>query len=175
MSMERKKKRSLIFPLLTGLLAAACLIMGVLLLRGSWKPAESREIAEESGALQGMLPGMSADEIKEELNRRVAEGELAISINSVLEFETGASEGFVRIENSAKNHYTMVVEMYLNDTGERIYQSGGIKPGYFLEKARLDRELPQGDYPVTVHFKAYDEGDNYMGEANAETIVRILN
>ena len=175
MPMRMNKKRTMIFPVLTGLLAAACLVMGVVLLRGSWKPAESREIAEESGALQGMLPGMSADEIQAELNRRVSEGELAISINSVLEFETGASEGLLRIENSAKNHYTMVVEMYLNDTGERIYQSGGIKPGYFLEKARLDQELPQGDYPVTVHFKAYDEKDDYMGEANAETIVRILN
>ena len=168
-------RRKLIFPVLTGLLAAACLIMGVVLLRGSWKPVESRELAEESGALQGMLPGMSPEEIKEELNRRVSEGELAISINSVLEFETGTSEGLIRIENSAKNHYTMVVEMYLNDTGEMIYRSGGIKPGYFLEKARLDTELAQGDYPVTVHFKAYDEEDNYMGEANAETVVRILN
>jgi len=169
------KQRPLIFPALTGLLAVACLIMGVFLLRGSWKPAQSQRIAEETGALQGMLPGMSADEIQAELNRRVSEGELAISINSVLEFETGASEGLLRIENSEKNHYTMVVEMYLNDTGERIYQSGGIKPGYFLEKARLDQPLPKGDYPVTVHFKAYDEEDNYIGEANAETVVRILN
>lgn len=173
--MRTNNKRLLILPVLAGFLAVVCLIMGVLLLNGSWKPAESSEIAEESGALQGMLPGMSADEIQAELNRRVAEGELAISINSVLEFETGTSEGLLRIENSAKNHYTMVVEMYRNDTGEQIYRSGGIKPGYFLEKARLDQELPQGDYPVTVHFKAYDEEDNYMGEANAETVVRILN
>lgn len=173
--MAEKKRRNLLFPVLTALFAIACLVMGVLLLHGSWKPAESQRIVEESGALQGMLPGMSEDEILEELNRRVSEGELAISINSTLEFETGDSEGQLRIENSAKNHYTMVVEMYLNDTGERIYQSGGIKPGYFLEKACLDKVLEKGDYPVTVHFKAYDENDNYMGEANAETVVRILN
>ena len=43
------------------------------------------------------------------------------------------------------------------------------------EKACLDKELEKGDYPVTVHFKAYDEEDNYMGEANAKTVVRILN
>lgn len=173
--MKTSKKRNLVFPILTGLLAVACLIMGVVMLRGSWRATESREIAEETGALQGMLPGMSADEIQAELNRRVSEGELAISINNTLEFETGESEGLIRIENSEKNHYTMVVEMYLNDTGERIYQSGGIKPGYFLEKARLDQVLEKGDYPVTVHFKAYDEEGSYMGEANAETVVRILN
>jgi len=170
-----KTSKKLIVPVLTGLLAVACLIMGIILLRGSWKPAESRKITEESGALQGMLPGMSEDEIRTELNRRVSEGELAISINNTLEFETGESEGLLRIENSVKNHYTMVIEMYLNDTGERIYQSGGIKPGYFLEKARLDKVLEQGDYPVTVHFKAYDEEDTYIGEANAGTVVRILN
>ena len=173
--MKANKKRALIFPALTGILALACLLMGVYLIQGSWKPAESQKIAEESGALQGMLPGMSEDEIRAELNRRVSEGELAISINSVLEFETGESEGLLRIENSEKNHYTMVVEMYLNDTGERIYQSGGIKPGYFLEKARLDQALTKGDYPVTVHFKAYDDDGNYIGEANAETVVRVLN
>lgn len=173
--MRGKSKRNLLFPVLTGILALVCLLMGIYLIRGSWKPEESQMIAEESGALQGMLPGMSEDEIRAELNRRVSEGELAISINSVLEFETGESEGLLRIENSAKNHYTMVVEMYLNDTGERIYQSGGIKPGYFLEKARLEKALAMGDYPVTVHFKAYDDDGGYIGEANAETVVRILN
>ena len=173
--MAEKKRKNLLFPVLTALLAVSCFVMGLLLLRGSWKPLESQRIAEETGALQGMLPGMSEDEIRAELNRRVSEGELAISINSTLEFETGESEGLLRIENSEKNHYTMVVEMYLNDTGERIYQSGGIKPGYFLEKARLDQVLDKGDYPVTVHFKAYDEEGSYIGEANAETVVKILN
>ena len=108
------KKRNLLFPVLTALLAVVCLAMGVLLLRNQ-----------------------------------------------------------MRIENRAKNHYTMVVEMYLKDTGEQIYQSGGIKPGYFLEKDRLDTVLPKGEYPVTVTFKAYDEKDQYIGEANAETKIRI--
>ena len=167
------KKRNLLFPVLTALLAVVCLAMGVLLLRNSWKKGEEHRIVEDSGALQGMLPGMSEDEIIAELNRRVSESQLAISINSVLEFEDGTSEGQMRIENSAKNHYTMVVEMYLKDTGEQIYQSGGIKPGYFLEKDRLDTVLPKGEYPVTVTFKAYDEKDQYIGEANAETKIRI--
>lgn len=168
-------KRHILLPVLTALLALVCLGMGVYLIKSSWKPEAVQKIAEEEGALQGMLPGMSEDEIRAEMNRRVSESELAISINSTLEFENGSSEGQLRIENSAGNHYRMVVEMYLNETGEMIYQSGGIKPGYFLEKDRLDVVLEKGDYPVTVHFKAYDDNDNYVGEANAETVVKILN
>jgi len=169
------KRRKLLFPILFLLLALACLAMGILLLRSSWKEGSRERIAEEEGALQGMLPGMSEDEIIAELNRRVTESQLAISINSVLEFETGESEGELRIENSAKNHYKMVVEMNRNDTGELIYRSGGIRPGFFLEKDRLDVVLSKGEYPVTVHFKAYDDEDRYVGEANAETIIRIRN
>lgn len=169
------KNRRMLLPVMTVVLSLICLILGGALLAKSWKGETVQKIAEEEGALAGMLPGMSADEIQAELDRRVSENQLAISINSTLEFENGTSEGDIRVENSAKNHYMMVVEMYLNETGELIYRSGGIRPGYFLEKDRLDVELEKGDYPVTVHFKAYDDDNNYMGEANAETTIHIRN
>ena len=78
--------------------------------------------------------------------------------------------------NTKNNHYLMVVEMERKDTGERIYQSGAMEPGNYLEQDRLDVDLPKGDYEVSIHFKNYDaKSEEYVGEAVTENVVHILN
>ena len=81
----------------------------------------------------------------------------------------------MRIVNTKNNHYLMVVEMERKDTGERIYQSGAMEPGNYLEKDKLDVDLPKGDYPVRIRFKNYDpKSEEYIGEAVAESVVHVL-
>ena len=151
-----------------------CLCAGAWLFIASWKDDDER-LARERDAQEGYLPGMTRDEIQKMMDDKVAEGSVQININSELVFENGRSKGLVRIVNTKNNHYLMVVEMERKDTGERIYQSGAMEPGNYLEKDKLDVDLPKGDYPVRIRFKNYDpKSEEYIGEAVAESVVHVL-
>lgn len=137
---------------------------------------EKEGLPRQRNAEMGYLPGMSEAEIQAEMEKKVAESELAISINSQLNFPSGNEQGFIRIENNANNHYLLMVEMYRNDNNEMIYQSGAIEPGFYLEKDKLLINLKKGVYPVTVKFKAYHVAtEAFIGEAQANSEVIIEN
>ena len=53
---------------------------------------------------------------------------LNISIASVIEFDDGTAPGTAYIENVPGNHYAMKVRIVLDDTGDVVYESGGLKP-----------------------------------------------
>lgn len=123
----------------------------------------------DTTAQTGSLAGKTQEEIQEELNRIVEEGNFNISIASKIYFENGGAEGSARIENISANHYNMKVAITLDETGETIYESGGLKPGQFIEKIRLLRDLPEGTYSATAVFTAYTQDDlSRVGQAAAQ-------
>lgn len=160
-----KNKRKIIL-IISILLFGTSLVMYKL----SWRSEEGLIREGEKGE----LPGMSEDDILKMLNEKVEEGSFQININSELSFEEGSSKGDMRILNSPNNHYLLVVEMYLKEDNKRIYKSGAIEPGYYIEQDMLDVKLEKGDYPVNIHFKNYDvKSEQFIGEAVAENIVHI--
>ena len=65
--------------------------------------------------------------------------------------------------------------MIRKDNKQKIYQSGAMEPGNYLEEDKLDVDLPKGDYPVNIHFKNYDpKSEEFVGEAVAENVVHVL-
>ncbi|MFR9189005.1 MAG: hypothetical protein ACLVL7_01135 [Anaerotruncus massiliensis (ex Togo et al. 2019)] len=110
-------------------------------------------------ALTGALPGKSEEEVIAELNRVVDEGMFNIAINSYITFPDAKGEGVANIENVPGNRYNMTVSIVLDDTGETVYQSKGIKPGQYIQKIRLDEELPEGFYYATAVFTAYAQDE----------------
>ena len=165
---EKGKKKWLL------LLLVLCLCIGGFLFVRSWNTEDDR-LAREQDAKEGYLPGMTREEIQKIMDDKVAEGSVQININSNLVFETGSSKGLVRIVNSKNNHYLMVVEMIRKDNKQKIYQSGAMEPGNYLEEDKLDVDLPKGDYPVNIHFKNYDpKSEEFVGEAVAENVVHVL-
>lgn len=160
-----KNKRKIIL-IISILLFGTSLVMYKL----SWRSEEGLIREGEKGE----LPGMSEDDILKMLNEKVEEGSFQININSELSFEDGTAKGDMRILNSPNNHYLLVVEMYLKGDNKRIYKSGAIEPGYYIEQDTLDVKLEKGDYPVNIHFKNYDvKSEQFIGEAVAENIVHI--
>ena len=111
------------------------------------------------------------------MNEKVEEGQFMISINTNPVFPDGKSEGTLRIENSPQNRYLMIVKIYRNENGkqgELIYESGAIKPGNKIEKAKLDVDLPKGNYPVLVYFEGYQEkSKEYVGKAGSELTIHV--
>lgn len=160
-----KNKRKIIL-IISILLFGTSLVMYKL----SWRSEEGLIREGEKGE----LPGMSEDDILKMLNEKVEEGSFQININSELSFEDGTAKGDMRILNSPNNHYLLVVEMYLKEDNKRIYKSGAIEPGYYIEQDTLDVKLEKGDYPVNIHFKNYDiKSEQFVGEAVAENVIHI--
>lgn len=168
---KNEKKKKLIILLLLLLL---CFGVGGYFFIHSWL-SDTNKLPREKDAMEGFLPGMTEEEIQKMLDEKVNEGSVQISINSELVFPDGSSKGYIRIENSRNNHYLQVVEILRKDNGQLIYKSGAMEPGNYLEQARLDVDLPAGDYPVEVHFKNYDmKSEEYVGEAVAESTIHVL-
>lgn len=111
----------------------------------------------DDSAKTGNLPGKTMDEIQAELDRVVEEGMFNISISAEVFFEDGSKEGAVRIENVKANPYYMQVTITLDDTGETIYESKIIKQEQYIEKIKLNKDLPQGNYSATAVFTALDQ------------------
>ncbi len=129
----------------------------------------------DGNSIIGQAPYKTTEEIQAELDRKVEEGMLNISIASVIEFEDGQSEGVAYIENVPGNRYVMQVDIALDDTGEQVYQSGGLKPGNYIEKIKLSKDLDAGSYSAIATFHALDpETLDEVGSAAAIVTLNVL-
>lgn len=172
MAEEKKKKKSGVIVLIVILTAA---IVAVGLYMGGFFTPQTRQ-QRDAAALAGQLPGKSAEDIEATLNQVVAEGMLNITINPNPVFENGSAQGTLNIENIPGNHYSMKVKIVLDETGQTVYESKLIDPGYYIEKAALSEPLVKGQYPATATFTAVDmQTDDEMGTAAAKITLNILN
>lgn len=146
-------------------------VIAWLLLRPQEQPAGLTRAAD---AQLGQLEGKTEEQIVEELNRIVEEGMFNISINTQISFPNGTAEGQAYIDNISANHYNMTVQIVLDDTGESVYQSGGIRPGQYIENITLSKALPKGSYKATAIFTAHDpEDQSEVGQAAAEVLLTV--
>lgn len=115
------------------------------------------------------------EKIQQDLNQKVEEGLINISMNSNPVFEDGSAKGNLMITNNKINKYYQIVEIYLDDTGERIYQSGTIPVGKQIANDHLDINLNSGVYNCTAYFNAVRKNGEYVGKAGAKIKITILN
>lgn len=152
--------------------AAAAVLLLILLGLGFWLWNADHGLRLDENQSAGSLDGMSDAQLQELMDKKVDEGSLMISINTQPEYPDGKSAGTIRIENSAQNNYLMVVKLYLRENGkdgELIYESGAVKPGYKIEKAKLLKNLKKGTYPVIAYFEGYDlKSKEFVGKAASE-------
>ena len=133
-------------------------------------------IVYDSSAVEGGWDNLSPEEIAEKLNEKVAEGMINISCNTAPYFKDGKSEGNVMLVNELNNLYPQKVEFYRNDTGEKIYESKAIAVGSKIERAKLDVELPAGEYECTAYFSNLDpDSGAILGVAGAIIHITIQN
>lgn len=152
-------------------LTAALVLVGV----GVWWFISSQDDFYDGNSILGQAPYKTPEEVQAELDRIVEEGMLNISIASVIEFADGTAPGTAYIENVPGNHYAMKVRIVLDDTGDVVYESGGLKPGTYIETITLSQDLEPGSYPATATFAAYNMDTlEEVGQAGANINLEVL-
>ena len=173
---RRQRRRTLTTILIILLLLLMTLLGGLLYYLVVYLPEQNAVVGgkREAAALQGTLQVLTEEEIQAELNRVVEEGMFRISIASTI---VGIEDETVdiRIENNRTNRYLMQVSLTLDETGEEIFATDLIDPGYYIKETRLDKPIKPGEYPATAIFTAlYPDTGEIVGTAGAQVKLLIL-
>lgn len=172
---QKKPKKKSLTPLFLLILIGVCAGMGYYIFTMNQQSQKGRLTRDEE-ALGGMLPGKTPQEISEILNTKVEEGMVNIGIQGEPVFEKNGKKGRLGIENIEANQYSFQVNLVLDETGETIYSSGLIDPGYYVEYVELNQELQAGDHPATAVFTTYslDESEDKIAEARVKLTLHVL-
>ena len=157
-------------------IAIAAALVAMLVVAGAavWLLGGSGSDFFDENAQSGQAPYKTQEEMQAELDRIVEEGMFNISISSLIEFEDGTAPGKAYIENVPGNRYVMQVSIALDDGGETVYASKGIKPGNYIEDITLSKDLEAGDYAATATFSALDPDSlEEVGKAAAKVTLNV--
>ncbi len=123
---------------------------------------------------QGIIPGMSQEEVEKILQQAADESMFSFQINSRIQLDNSSSEAKLLLGNPPNNVYDFYIEMVLDDTNEVIYKSGRIPPNHHIEKFKLNKNLGKGDYKATAFFYIFDKkGENIVAKSAAGVNITI--
>ena len=162
--------------LLLAVCCAAGAAGGVYLSRRNVPEEPPQGLVYEANVVSGDIPGKSREERQQEMDSLVEEGMLAMSMNITPSGKvSGDSRGINwLIENPSNQGKLIRVEITRDDTGEKIYETGAIRPGSYVESAPLNVELSAGIYECTAVFLAYrEETEALIGQAAVKVTLTL--
>lgn len=117
---------------------------------------------------------MSEKERKKAQEKEVDESKFTLSIYPEATFEDGKSTGAIYIKNDIKNAYPIAVQIVEDKSGDIIYESGAIEPGFEITEGELNKNLKKGKYKCTAEVSIYDpQTKKYKGQTAAEIEVEV--
>ena len=131
-----------------------------------------------SGAIisEGIIPGYTAEQIQEMMQREADKSTFSFEVNARPFFENSSSEGNFRIANPPYNAYAIEVEIKLDENQKTVFKTGKLAPNHYIEKAKMFIELPAGEYPATATINAYStETNEFIGTSSARLIITVNN
>lgn len=173
-SAENRKRISFLLPLL-------CVLVLSLIGGGYWwinrtDMDKTTKYWFDKAAQKGSLAGKNPNDVQSMLDTVVEEGMFNVSVNSSIVFEDGQSSGSLGLENISANHYYCDLRLVLEDSGETIYKSGGLKPGQYIDEIKLSKNLEKGTYPCIAEVTATDpETLKAVGKVDVYVEVMVLN
>lgn len=174
---RNNSNKKLIIIIVILILMFVLLLGGVLVYFLVIQPNQGKQVKggqREAEALKGSLTVMTEAEIQEALNNIVEEGMFRISIASnIIAIEDGPAQ--VRIENNLSNRYIMQVNLTLDETGEAIYSTDLIDPGYYIQETTFHKHLDPGEYAATAIFTAlYPDTEEIVGTVGANVKIHVF-
>ncbi len=152
MRAEKKKKSNI------GLMSLCVLIfLLLLLLLYSCGMQEQPLAITEYESNVNEITEIDYSERQEELNTLVEEGRMNVNYVSNAIFRGTVSEQF-NIKNIENNHHPIIFELY-DESGESIYLSKKIAPGYEMNRIELTKELKEGTHACSLKVGYAQEGN----------------
>lgn len=113
--------------------------------------------------------GMDDDRILKALQEATDKSSFQFRINSRPVFAGSSAKGPLFIENPKENRFLMRVNIRLKETGETVYKTKAIRPGYGIGSDRLSKKLPAGEHEAVAVITAVDpENGRTAGSAQAK-------
>lgn len=100
---------------------------------------------------------IDASKRQAELNAIVEKGKMNVNFSSKVVFNGTVSETF-NIKNIKNNHHAIVFELF-DESGDCIYTSKKIEPGYEMNQIELDKELSKGTHECKLKVGYAEEGN----------------
>ncbi|MGL5437026.1 MAG: hypothetical protein ACRDBO_16890 [Lachnospiraceae bacterium] len=122
-----------------------------------------------------LLEGTDSEVLRDIRNQELVKNMQYISIERQIFLETSEMAGVARIANDVASSYSCKATIMRDATGEVVYESGLLDPGYYIEEIKLDSNLRKGYYPCTVVWDFYTENEEYAGETAWKIVVIIQN
>lgn len=90
-----------------------------------------------------------------------------------MHFVAGQREQNYIFSNPEVNPCYFRITITLSDTGETIYTSDLLPPGYSISRFTLDRALDAGEYDVVVHFDtfSFDSEQRPLNKMDFKTVI----
>ncbi|MFK4894272.1 MULTISPECIES: hypothetical protein [Lactococcus] len=117
---------------------------------------------------------ISDKERKKAANKKVDESKFTLTIYPEATFEENKEKGSLYIRNPLENSYPIAVQIIEDKSGDIIYESGAIQPGYEVTEGELIKKLPKGKYKCTANVSIFDaKTQKYKGQTAAEIEVNV--
>lgn len=106
-----------------------------------------------------------ADQLAE-LQKKVDEGNVSLSMDVTMMIEENGTTGKIYIENPVANRYDMFVTVFLDETQSIIGKTGVIPRGNAIEAMELDTKLKKGVHQATVTYNLINEEKQVVEQAS---------
>jgi len=117
---------------------------------------------------------MSKKERQKAAEQEVDASKFTLSLYPEATFENGQATGDIYIRNEVTNAYPIAVEIIEDTTGEVVYESGAIEPGYEITEGKLTKNLGKGTHKCTAKVSIFDpKTKKYRGQTAAEIDIHV--
>lgn len=161
--------------------AVSCLLAGAFLVGMGFQKMFSNQrtrkeyIESELEWKQELAEGEEGEIVRDLRNRQLVENMQYVSLERQIFFDHADAAGEARIANEEQSILSCKVTIVRDATGEIVYQSDLIDPGYYIEEIYLTGSLRQGYYPGTAVWSFYTQNGEYAGETACKVVLIIKN
>jgi len=158
-----KKKLSCV---IIAVLVAIILLLLALLIKPGQKDADGKGVTFELNAENG-----------EQVYAGTTLPDISIPGWTAIRLPSGSLSADVSLHNPQANegYYALCFTLKLADTGEMIFTTGSIDPGYKCSRVTLNRELEPGEYDAILFVQPYllDESETPTNNAELEILLIV--